>query len=121
MLAKGAAIDAFGVGTKLGVSADAPYFDIVYKLVRFDGRGVRKYSPGKATLAGDKQVFRKTAPGGRYQEDIIGESTERFDNTVMLLEKVMENGRLLWPSPTLEKLRDRFQKTFSCLDDGYNG
>ena len=28
---EGAEIDAFGVGTKTGISADAPYADIAYK------------------------------------------------------------------------------------------
>jgi nicotinate phosphoribosyltransferase len=51
VLDDGAKIDAFGVGTKLGVSADSPYLDMVYKLVRFGGRDVRKLSPGKKTLA----------------------------------------------------------------------
>ena len=32
-LEAGAVIDAFGVGTNLGVSSDAPFLDIVYKLV----------------------------------------------------------------------------------------
>jgi len=41
-ISKGAKIDAFGVGTKVGVSADAPYLDIVYKIVRFKDRDTRK-------------------------------------------------------------------------------
>jgi nicotinic acid phosphoribosyltransferase len=49
-LAKGAKIDAFGVGTKMGVSADAPFLDIAYKLVKYDGRPVLKLSSGKKTL-----------------------------------------------------------------------
>jgi len=72
VISKGAKIDAFGVGTKVGVSADAPYLDAVYKMVRFKNRDVRKLSPGKITLAGEKQVFRKSDPNGRYLEDIIG-------------------------------------------------
>jgi nicotinate phosphoribosyltransferase len=47
LLAQGAPIDAFGVGTRMGVSADAPYLDMVYKLVRYDGRPVCKHSTGK--------------------------------------------------------------------------
>ncbi len=31
-------VTAFGVGTKLGVSADAPYIDIVYKLAKLGDR-----------------------------------------------------------------------------------
>ena len=33
----GAPVDAFGIGTQLGVSADAPYIDAVYKLVGTTG------------------------------------------------------------------------------------
>jgi nicotinate phosphoribosyltransferase len=58
LLEAGAPIDGFGVGSRLAVSADAPYLDAVYKLVAFDGRPVRKLSPGKATLPGAKQVWR---------------------------------------------------------------
>lgn len=54
----GAPIDAYGVGTKMGVSADAPYLDSAYKLVQFGGRPVMKLSKGKATLPGAKQVHR---------------------------------------------------------------
>jgi nicotinate phosphoribosyltransferase len=52
-----APIDAFGVGTKMGTAADAPYLDTAYKLVEFAGRPVFKLSTGKATLPGRKQVF----------------------------------------------------------------
>jgi len=57
VLEQGAEIDAFGVGTKMGVSADAPYTDIAYKLVEYDGRPVLKLSMGKKTLVGQKQAF----------------------------------------------------------------
>src|SRR3990170_9130694 len=43
----GAPIDAFGVGTRVGVSADAPFVDSVYKLVEYDGRPGLKLSAGK--------------------------------------------------------------------------
>ena len=35
LAARGAPIDAYGVGTKMGVSADAPYLDSAYKLVAY--------------------------------------------------------------------------------------
>lgn len=57
-LAEGARIDAFGVGTKVGVSAAAPYLDIAYKRVKYDGRPVLKLSSGKKTLVEEKQVLR---------------------------------------------------------------
>src|SRR5690606_41953790 len=40
----GAPIDAFGIGTSLMVSEDAPALDIVYKLAEDEGRGRTKLS-----------------------------------------------------------------------------
>jgi nicotinate phosphoribosyltransferase len=119
VISEGAAIDAFGVGTKVGVSADAPFVDVVYKMVRFKGRDVKKLSPGKVTLAGEKQVFRKSDPDGSYLEDIIGLRDEIIAEGKPLLEKVMENGNLLRSHPQLQTLQERFKENFSALDDGY--
>ena len=58
LVAAGAPIDAYGVGTKMGVSADAPYLDSAYKLVAYDGRPVMKLSAGKTSPPGAKQVYR---------------------------------------------------------------
>ncbi len=118
-LTDGAAIDAFGVGTKLGVAADTPYLDMVYKLVRYNGRDVKKTSPGKITLAGEKQVFRRTDPSGRFAEDILGVRNETIDDAMPLLIKVMENGRCTRTPPTLSEIRNKIQTGFSVLDDGY--
>ncbi len=60
----GAKIDAFGVGTRMGVSADHPYLDTAYKLVCYEGRPVMKLSRGKVTAPGRKQVFRRSARRG---------------------------------------------------------
>jgi nicotinate phosphoribosyltransferase len=119
VISEGAAIDAFGVGTKVGVSADAPFVDVVYKMVRFKGRDVKKLSPGKVTLAGEKQVFRKSDQNGRYLEDIIGQRNEIISEGKPLLEKVMENGHLLRPHPQLQMLQEKFKENFASLDDGY--
>jgi len=119
VLSKGAKIDGFGVGTKLGVSADAPFMDIVYKLARLNDRDVRKLSPGKVTLAGKKQVFRSTDSTGTYREDIIGCRNERIEESMPLLEKVMENGKIHGPYPSLQIIRDRFKHNFSCLPEKY--
>ncbi|MGA9178008.1 MAG: nicotinate phosphoribosyltransferase [Desulfobacterales bacterium] len=119
VISEGAAIDAFGVGTKVGVCADAPFVDVVYKMVRFKGRDVRKLSPGKVTLAGEKQVFRKSDQNGRYLEDIIGQRNDVMAEGKPLLEKVMENGKLLRPHPQLQTLQKTFKENFAALDDRY--
>lgn len=118
-LSKGAKIDGFGVGTKVGVSADAPFVDVVYKMVRFKGHDTRKLSPGKITLAGEKQVFRRASPDGMFQEDIIGRKDEEVKGAAPLLQNVMQGGKILRPHPPLKSLQDRFKLNFAALDDRY--
>jgi nicotinate phosphoribosyltransferase len=115
----GARIDAFGVGTRMGVSADAPYFDIAYKLVQYGERPIMKWSPGKVNLPGNKQVFRKTDRQGRFLEDIIGTRDETVEGACPLLEPVIQDGKLLGRHPSLEEIRERFRKNFAALDEKY--
>ncbi|HSO18434.1 MAG TPA: nicotinate phosphoribosyltransferase, partial [Desulfosarcina sp.] len=117
LISAGARIDAFGVGTRMGVSADAPYLDMVYKLVRLGDRDVRKKSEGKATLAGEKQVFRRIRDDGRFAGDVIGMRHETPEPGRPLLATVMENGRSAGPMPTLEQIRRRFADGFALLDE----
>ena len=85
----GAKIDAFGVGTRMGVSADHPYLDTAYKLVCYEGRPVMKLSRGKVTAPGRKQVFRRSRPFG----DLVGLHDEELPpGRERLLEPVMING-----------------------------
>src|ERR1700737_957225 len=56
LVRSGAPIDAFGVGTKMGVSADYPYLDSAYKLVRYQERAVMKLSRDKGQAPGSTQV-----------------------------------------------------------------
>ena len=62
MLDAGAPIDAFGVGTELATSADAPSLSAVYKLVELRSGNAHtytaKYSEDKSTLPGAKQIYR---------------------------------------------------------------
>ena len=120
IIKNGACIDAFGVGTKMGVSADAPYLDIVYKMVRFKDKNIQKRSPGKINLPGEKQVFRQTDEKGRFSGDTIGLKNETItDNMIALLEIVMKNGRIITTPPSLDEIRKTFARNFSCLDDAY--
>ena len=116
----GARIDAFGVGTKLGVSADAPYFDIVYKMVHFKDRDIRKLSPGKANLAGEKQVFRKSDANGMYLEDVIGLKDEAPpEDARPLLQTVMEKGRPVAAAQSLAEARESVRDHLSRLAAPY--
>jgi len=119
VIAGGAKIDAFGVGTKMGVSADAPYLDIVYKLVQYGGRSIMKLSTGKVNLPGEKQVFRKVDSQGWFMEDVIGTAGETIEDGRPLLQPVMEQGRLLGAHRSLEDIRKRFKARFHALDERY--
>ena len=112
----GAPIDLFGVGTKAGVSADAPWSDMAYKLVCFDDRPVMKLSPDKVSLPGAKQVFRTKDAAGMFAKDIIALHDEELPGGLPLLEEVMRNGKRTGQPVTLEEVRKRFQEDFSSLD-----
>lgn len=116
---QGADIDSFGVGTKMGVSADAPYLDIAYKMVRYDGRPVLKLSPGKMTLPSSKQIFRHTTSTGKLDRDIIGLRDDKLKDAEPLLKKVMDKGEIIFQSPSLPQIQECFLDEFSKLENKY--
>ncbi len=119
LLALGACIDAFGLGTAVGTSADAPNLDIVYKLVRFNKRNIRKFSPGKQTLAGEKQVFRKLDARGKISADIIGLRRENLAETQPLLSLVMRRGKPVHNPSGLHEIQEKFKSNFNALGNRY--
>jgi nicotinate phosphoribosyltransferase len=119
ILTAGAIIDAFGVGTKMGVSADAPYLDMAYKMVMYNGRPVMKLSTGKVSLAGPKQVFRQRHEQGFFRRDLIGLLEEEVADSESLLERVMQDGKRLLPRQPLPKIQKRFREEFSLLPEIY--
>ncbi len=116
LLKEGAEIDAFGVGTKMGVSADAPYTDIAYKLVKYNGRPVLKLSTGKRTLVDEKQVFR-IIENGKLKKDIIALRSEQLSGDP-LLRPVMKGGKRII-NDDLKDIRARFQEEFGNLAERY--
>jgi nicotinate phosphoribosyltransferase len=119
VLSDGARIDAFAVGTKMGVSADAPYFDIAYKLVRYAGQPLMKLSSGKVTLVDQKQVFRFFDQQGAMARDTIALRRESIPGGTPLLQPVMAGGRITRPLPTLEESRDYFTAQFARLPQAH--
>jgi len=106
-------IDAAGIGTKLGVSADAPFLDSAYKLVSYGSRPVRKLSPGKATLPGPKQVWR-TFP--TITEDLVAGRDELgpADHEPLLAPVVRGGVRTSDPS-TLQAARGWLARDLEAL------
>jgi nicotinate phosphoribosyltransferase len=108
----GAPIDAFGVGTQLATSADAPYMSTVYKLVELNVGGVHRYtaklSEDKASLPGSKQIFRDG------ERDVLARSGECGKGEA-LMRPVMLGGRLIEPLPDLERARARARESIAGL------
>lgn len=88
-----APIDSYAVGTRMGVSADAPSLDSAYKLVEYASRAKMKLSPGKCTLPGAKQVFRDSV--GYFRDDVLALREETAPaGYEPLLVPVMRGGEL---------------------------
>lgn len=115
LLKAGAAIDVFAVGTRMGVSADAPYFDIVYKIVEYDGRPLLKLSSGKKTWVGRKQVFRFYDEAGKMREDLLGLMEESYPAGKPLVETIIADGKVVHPPESLDLLRERFRQEWETL------
>ncbi|HTP32151.1 MAG TPA: nicotinate phosphoribosyltransferase, partial [Candidatus Acidoferrales bacterium] len=112
LVAGGAPIDAFGVGTQLSTSADAPNMGTVYKLVEVEVCGIKrftaKYSDNKGSLPGAKQVFREKS------RDILARSGECGAGEA-LMRPIILGGNLIEPLPALADSRRRAAESISRL------
>ena len=123
LLSKGAKIDAFGVGTRMGTSADKPYIDVIYKLCetmneKANFSPIMKLSEGKVTLPGRKQVFRFKDKKGNLAKDVIALADEKVKGEPLLV-KVMENGKVTYNLPSLSEIRAAAQENLSKLPEKY--
>ena len=114
LVALGAPIDGFGVGTRMNTSADAPYLDCAYKLQEYDGRPRRKRSEGKASWPGRKQVYRRTTPDDKFESDLLTVVGENAPEPA-LLKPVMREGRQVEPLPILAESRAHAAKQLAAL------
>ncbi len=104
LLAGGAPIDGFGVGTSLTTSSDTPALDCAYKLQEYAGLARRKTSLGKATWPGRKQVWRRFDADGIIVADVISTEGSDIEGTP-LLASVMAKGQRISPPVGLEDIR----------------
>jgi nicotinate phosphoribosyltransferase len=110
-----APIDGFGVGTQMGVSADAPSLDVVYKLVEYAGSPRIKRSPGKHTLPGRKQVFRQMRDGVAVR-DVVARPDEQISGTPLLKPRMI-GGKRTVPDPALSAIREYCKQQIRSLPD----
>ena len=115
LLRAGAPIDVFGVGTQLSTSADAPALAAVYKLVELNVDGqihyTAKFSDGKNTRPGAKQVY-------RFEDhDLIALQTEcsTLFGQRPLLRPVLSRGKLVEALPDLRAAREYAKTSIASL------
>ena len=113
LVAAGAPIDSFGVGTSLTTSADAPYLDAVYKLQEYAGRPRRKRSTAKATWPGRKQVWRSYGADGRFARDVVSVEGDPQPGEPLVVPAMRAGRRLALPS--LAESRERCQRELGRL------
>jgi nicotinate phosphoribosyltransferase len=111
LLAEGAAIDAFGVGTALGTPGDAPHLNMIYKLVEAERDGkvreAAKLSRSKVTYPGRKQIFRYTKRNGEFAGDKIAMENETSGGGQPLLVEIMRGGKRVTAREPISAMRDR--------------
>ncbi len=106
LVASGAPIDGFGVGTLVDTSADAPFLDCAYKMVEYERAPRMKYSTGKKTLPYRKQVFRCFDRKGLFESDVITTMDENIPSAKPLLVRVMKRGKRIYQD-NLREIRKR--------------
>lgn len=125
LVASGAPVDAFGVGTSLGTTPGSRIdghpggLGGVYKAVHYDdgngGLPLVKLSADKGTLPGRKDVYRL----GRYDHDVIQLVDEpRPDGGLRLLRPVIRGGEIIaGSSPPLAEIWEFAQANLRDLPD----
>jgi nicotinate phosphoribosyltransferase len=121
LLARGALIDGFGVGTALVNSSDSPTLGVIYKLVEAEDQGevrsVAKFSAAKVTYPGKKQVYRASDSRGLFAGDTIALAEEKVPGTEALLVPVMKNGQRSVPRTDLAEARTRCNEQVARLPE----
>jgi len=140
LLQKGSRIDNFGVGTKMGVSEDAPFLDVIYKISEVSDQNgnflpTMKLSQAKTTLPGRKEVYRLYDSKGNFLKDILALEGEKINpalpsnrtfqwrkggvNARPLLKRVVSKGKIIYPKPALSQIRDFTRKNLAALGRKY--
>lgn len=127
LLARGAPIDSFGVGTELSTSRDNPVMNGVYKLVAVKVRdSAMKYgkyktlyksktSVGKETYPGPKQVGRLIEDNFLERDYLMLENEKPPDKCVLLLRKFLDRGNGVLGMPSIFEIQDYCSKQLRLL------
>ena len=123
LVASGAPIDSFGVGTDLATSRDVPALSVVYKLVETERNGrveyKAKFSEEKVYCPGRKQVFRFTRDD-RYDHDVLARSEENYPGGEPLLQPLMRKGRPVNARRPASAIREAVLANLDRLPEKYH-
>jgi len=119
LVRRGAPIDAFGVGTSLAVSDDAPALDMAYKLVEYAGRPRMKLSMKKVLYPGRKQFFRETA-SGKMVRDTLARADESLPGEPQLIPVMRGGERVCENCASLAEAREHARRELDRLPDQYH-
>ena len=134
LLAEGAPIDGFGVGTRLATGANfnpltgeggASALPGVYKHVeRIDGKTVTatmKFSEdrSKSTLPSRKQLYRLYDAEGNYVKDVISRWEEDIQDGEPLLVPVVLKGELVYSLSDLPEMQAKAKTELARLPESY--
>lgn len=115
LIKSGASIDAFGVGTHLATSSDAPSVSAVYKLVELKSQGnlqyTAKFSSEKSTLPGAKQIFRTSEHDtlALYSECACDHEGEP------LVRPILIDGQVIEPLPSIDAIQQHAKAAVAAL------
>ena len=118
-LGEGAEIDAFGIGTKFITSSDAPYLDMAYKLVEYEGKPKYKTSPGKETFPFKRQVVR-FYENSVMRKDIVTKDFNKEEGE-KLVKQVIKDGNLIVKLPSLKEIREVLLEEIDKLPEELKG
>lgn len=110
--------DMFLLVTEVVTSADAPKIEMVYKIAQIEnGSSIRytaKFSPGKLSLPGKKQVYRKLR-NGVVEKDIVGLENEKLGKPLLI--PIFEKGKLVYKIPSMEEHKKYMMNQLSILPE----
>ncbi|MFA6392214.1 MAG: hypothetical protein WCW66_05740 [Patescibacteria group bacterium] len=114
-------IDCYVSATALNNTIDCPVLELVYKMAELrheDGivEQKAKLTIGKESYPGRKQVFR-VYEDGKISRDIIGLDGENLGKP--LLEKIIENGKVVAKIPTIEDTKMLLKSEVLTLPESF--
>ena len=106
LMEKNIATDIFLIATEITTVSDSPRFETVYKLAEIiKQEGIlycAKFSIGKETYPGKKQVFR-IKEDGKLKEDIVGLDNENLGEPQLV--EVFRDGELVYKRKSLDEIK----------------